>query len=55
MIAIFGGKAEYASTESAIKSEESTDTAIAETATVAEESEEEEENTGETVFDKEFN
>ena len=55
MIAIFGGEAEYASTESAIKSEESTDTAIAETATVAEESEEEEENTGETVFDKEFN
>ena len=54
MIALFGGEAENANKESGIKSEERTETVTAETATEANE-DEEEENTGATVFDKEFN
>ena len=54
MIALFGGEAENANKENGIKSEERTETVTAETATEANE-DEEEENTGATVFDKEFN
>ena len=54
MIALFGGEAENANKDNGIKSEERTETVTAETATEANE-DEEEENTGATVFDKEFN
>ena len=54
MLELFGGGAEYVNEENRGKSEERTDTVTAETATEANE-DEEEENTGETVFDKEFN
>ena len=54
MLELFGGEAEYVNEEDRGKSEERTDTVTAETATEANE-DEEEENTGETVFDKEFN
>ena len=54
MLELFGGEAEYVNEENRGKSEERTDTVTAETATEANE-DEEEENTGETVFDKEFN
>ena len=54
MLELFGGEAEYVNEEERGKSEERTETVTAETATEANE-DEEEENTGETVFDKEFN
>ena len=54
MLELFGGGAEYVNEEDRGKSEERTETVTAETATEANE-DEEEENTGETVFDKEFN
>ena len=54
MLELFGGEAEYVNEENRGKSEERTDTVTAETATEANE-DEEGENTGETVFDKEFN
>ena len=54
MLELFGGEAEYVNEEDRGKSEERTETVTAETATEANE-DEEEENTGETVFDKEFN
>ena len=54
MLELFGGEAEYVNEENRGKSEERTETVTAETATEANE-DEEEENTGETVFDKEFN
>ena len=54
MIALFGGEAENANKDNGIKSEERTEAVTAETATEANE-DEEEENTGATVFDKEFN
>ena len=54
MLELFGGGAEYVNEENRGKSEERTETVTAETATEANE-DEEEENTGETVFDKEFN
>ena len=54
MLELFGGEAEYVNEEDRGKSEERTETVTAETATEANE-DEKEENTGETVFDKEFN
>ena len=51
MIAIFGDETEYINTEN--ESEVTTDCSTTETATAAEE--DEEESVGETVFDKEFN
>ena len=53
MLELFGGGAEYVNEENRGKSEERTETVTAETATAAEE--DEEESFGETVFDKEFN